>query len=106
MYDIYWINDDDAVPASPTDAHYIGSLQMEEHKLLKKLWDRLKTNDIFLDYFSDSCIRSHEVTIVRRTISQLLHDVSMSKSELLAARKFDDMLQVAEARGAGVVGFA
>lgn len=59
--DIYWITDDEPTPESSDLTRHLGSLTMQEHRTLRRLWEEAEKNGIKLSFTEDSRLGSQDV---------------------------------------------
>jgi len=110
MLDMYWISDEDKTWQSPQEEFYLGSLSLEDWRVLSGLWAILNQKEVQLSYFHDTRLMRDDVQtaleeVERFAVSGLPEDHAAQESFERAIEKIRQVLQTAASERKGVVAF-
>lgn len=106
MTDIYLIEDKiKNIPNEPNENNYLGSIDLNQYKSLKPLWEKCKHRNIYFNFFEDSLLTMRQVQEMMKIFNKwphLIDDTPISKE---AYKLISNILSLAIQKGAGLAGY-
>jgi hypothetical protein len=106
MLDIYFIDRGAReIPDTPDESRIIGSIDLDQHKSLRKLFDLCEMKRIRFSYFEDSLLNEDQINEMWKIFNGNFHLIENNRDAQKAYQRFEEILLFAIERKVGLVSY-